>query len=116
MKLIVALIRPETLLAVQDALAEVSEQVPTRLASVAEVSDLRRPEANVYRGSQYRKTRTRLRLEIMVEVDSAVDRVIEAILRGSGAGLGRSGDDIFVMRVDDWRLAAVRTTAAAAQS
>jgi len=103
MKLIVAMIRPETLLAVQEALADTE----ARLMSAAEVSDLRRPQANVYRGSQYRISRVRLRLEIVVADQEAVDRVVEAIGRGAGSnGSGPwGGEDVFVMDLDAYHSA-----------
>lgn len=103
MKLIVAMIRPETLLAVQEALADTE----ARLMSAAEVSDLRRPQANVYRGSQYRISRVRLRLEIVVPDREAVDQALEAIGRaagGNGAGPW-GGEDVFVMDLDAYRSA-----------
>jgi nitrogen regulatory protein PII len=101
MKLIVAMIRPETLLAVQEALSDTEG----RLMSAGEVSDLRRPQANVYRGSQYRVSRVRLRLEIVVRNESLVDGVVEAIARGAG------GEDIFVMNLDDYRATPARAGA-----
>jgi len=110
MKLIVAMIRPEALPAVQEALVDTE----ARLASVGEVSDLRRPEPNVYRGSQYRTSRIRLRLEIMLENDAAVDEVVQTILRAAGAGGGRwSGEDLFVMNVDSYRPALAGSAAGA---
>jgi nitrogen regulatory protein PII len=101
MKLIVAMIRPETLSTVQEALSDTGG----RLMSVGEVSDLRRPQANVYRGSQYRISRVRLRLEIVVANETQVDEVVEAISRGAGtSGPGRwGGEDVFVMNLDDYR-------------
>lgn len=106
MKLIVAMIRPETLLAVQEALADTE----ARLMSVGEVSDLRRPQANVYRGAQYRTSRVRLRLEIVVTNEAQVDEVVDSIARGAGtSGVGRwGGEDIFVMNLDDHRPAPSR--------
>ena len=106
MKLIVAMIRPETLLAVQEALSDTE----ARLMSVGEVSDLRRPQANVYRGSQYRISRVRLRLEIVVATETMVGEVVEAIASGAGSsGAGRSGgEDVFVMNLDDYRSAPAR--------
>jgi nitrogen regulatory protein PII len=111
MKLIVAMIRPETLPAIQDALADAR----VRLSSVGEVSDLRRKEASVYRGSEYRTSRVRLRLEVAVDEDSAVDEVVEAILRGAGAIGGRGGEEIFVMNVDTYRATAPRSMAASSR-
>lgn len=108
MKLIVAMIRPETLLAVQEALAGTE----ARLMSAGEVSDLRRPQANVYRGSQYRISRVRLRLEIVVAGQAAVDEVMEAIGRGAGTnGSGRwSGEDVLVMDLDAYHSAPSRAS------
>jgi nitrogen regulatory protein PII len=113
MKLIVAMIRPETLSAVQEALSDTE----ARLMSVGEVSDLRRPQANVYRGAQYRISRMRLRLEIVVGNETAVDEVVEAITRGAGtSGLGRwGGEDVFVMNLDDYRSTPSRARECAAR-
>jgi nitrogen regulatory protein PII len=112
MKLIVAMIRPETLLAVQEALSDTD----AHLMSVGEVSDLRRPHANVYRGSQYRVSRVRLRLEIVVTAEEFVDEVVSAIARGAGTnGSGRwGGEDVFVMNLDDYRPTASRAGECAA--
>jgi nitrogen regulatory protein PII len=107
MKLIVAMIRPETLLAVQDALSGTE----ARLMSAGEVSDLRRPQANVYRGAQYRTSRVRLRLEIVVEDQTAADEAVQAIARGAGsAGLGPwAGEDVFIVNLDGYRSAPSKT-------
>jgi nitrogen regulatory protein PII len=105
MKLIVATIRPETLSGVQEALAAAAEEgAQSRITSACEVSDLRRPERNVYRGSQYGISRLRLRLEIVVENDGAVDRVVDAVVSVAGMNGGRwNGEDLFVMNVDSYR-------------
>jgi nitrogen regulatory protein PII len=105
MKLVVAMIRPETLPAVQEALADTQ----ARLMSVGEVSDLRRPQANVYRGAPYRVSRVRLRLEIVLGNETPVDEVVAAVSRGAG-GSGRwGGEDLFVLNLDDYRSAPPRT-------
>jgi len=110
MKLIVAMIRPETLLAVQEALAETE----ARLMSAAEVSDLRRPQAIVYRGTQYRVSRVRLRLEIVVANQEAVDEALEAIGRGAGANRAGpwGGEDVFVMDLDAYHSAPAKAAVA----
>jgi nitrogen regulatory protein PII len=106
------MIRPETLLAVQEALADTE----ARLMSAGEVSDLRRPQANVYRGSQYRVSRVRLRLEIVVADQAAVDETMEAISRGAGTnGTGRwGGEDVFVMDLDAYHSAPAKAACAMA--
>ena len=75
------------------------------------MTDLRRPEAIVYRGLQYRKSRVRLRLEVVLENDAAVDDAVEAVLRAAGIGEGRrGGEDVFLMNVEDVRSMPARTT------
>jgi nitrogen regulatory protein PII len=103
MKLVVAMIRPETLVAVQEALADTE----ARVMSASEVTDLRRPQANVYRGSQYRISRVRLRLEIVVADQQAADEAVEAIGRGAGANAAGpwGGEDVFVMDLDAYHAA-----------
>ena len=101
MKLIVAIIRPERLDAVQQALNERDVYLMT-------VSDVRgcgrqRGYTEMYRGAEY-KTRLlpKLKLEIAVN-DAFVDATMEAIVHAARAGTtGQIGDGkIFVLSLED---------------
>jgi nitrogen regulatory protein P-II 2 len=101
MKMIVAIIRPEKLEAVQRALNERDVYLMT-------VSDVRgcgrqRGLTEVYRGSEFQvRLLPKLKLEIAVN-DSFVEAAIEAIVHSSRSGeTGQIGDGkIFVMPMDD---------------
>jgi nitrogen regulatory protein P-II 2 len=101
MKLIVAVIRPEKLEAVQRALNEYAVYLMT-------VSDVRgcgrqRGFTEVYRGSEFQvRLLPKLKLEIAVN-DAFVDAAVEAIVHASRtAETGQIGDGkIFVMPLDD---------------
>ena len=91
MKLIVAMIRPEQLEAVQESLSETEACV----ISVNEVCDLRNQRSSVYRGAEYVSGRA-LRLEIVVVNEMLVREVVEAITRVGSAG------DVFVLNLEAW--------------
>jgi nitrogen regulatory protein P-II 1 len=101
MKLIVAIIRPEKLEAVQTALNERDIYLMT-------VSDVRgcgrqRGYTEVYRGSELQvRLLPKLKLEIGVN-DAFVDAAVEAILHASRTGdTGQIGDGkIFVLPLED---------------
>ena len=95
MKMIVAIIRPERLEAVQAALD--ARQV--YLASVSQVlGDRREPgHTEIYRGRQFRVPPAKLRLEIVAN-DGFVDPAVEAIVRAGTTG--RAGDgEVFVLQL-----------------
>jgi nitrogen regulatory protein P-II 1 len=101
MKLIIAIIRPEKLAAVQAALIEGE----ACLLSVSEVLS-GGPEpgrTGIYRGGEYRVRRPKLRLEIVVD-DWVVEGVVEAIIRaGSTGDSGQIGDcKVLVMQLDGY--------------
>jgi nitrogen regulatory protein P-II 1 len=101
MKLIVAIIRPEKLEAVQTALNERDIYLMT-------VSDVRgcgrqRGYTEVYRGSELQvRLLPKLKLEIGVN-DAFVDAAVEAILHASRTGdTGQIGDGkVFVLPLED---------------
>jgi nitrogen regulatory protein P-II 2 len=103
MKLIIAMIRPEKLAAVQAALTEQE----ACLMSVSEVlGDGREPGCTgMYRGVEFRVQRPKLRLEIAVD-DWVVEGAVETIMRaGSTSSSGQIGDcKVFVMQLD-WYVA-----------
>src|SRR3974390_2091461 len=101
MKMIVAIIRPEKLEAVQEALARRDVYLMT-------VSDVRgcgrqRGYTEVYRSSEYQvRLLPKLKLEIAVN-DAFVEAAIEAIVHAARMGeTGQIGDGkIFVLPLDD---------------
>jgi nitrogen regulatory protein P-II 1 len=101
MKMIVAIIRPEKLEAVQTALAERDVYLMT-------VTDVRgcgrqRGFTEVYRGTEIRiNLLPKLKLEIAVN-DAFVEAAIEAIVHSTRSGeTGKIGDGkIFVLPMDD---------------
>src|SRR5271168_5404730 len=100
MKLIVAIIRPEKLEAVQAALAERDVYLMT-------VSDVRgcgrqRGFTEVYRGTEFQvRLLPKLKLEIAVN-DAFVEAAIEAIVHAARSDTGQVGDGkIFVLPMDD---------------
>ena len=101
MKLIVAIIRPESLEAVQSALNERDVYLMT-------VSDVRgcgrqRGYTEVFRGAEYRvKLLPKVKLEIAVN-DAFVEATVEAIVHAARTpGTGQVGDGkIFVLPLED---------------
>ncbi len=101
MKMIVAIIRPEKLEAVQQALAECDVYLMT-------VSDVRgcgrqRGFTEVYRGAEFQvRLLPKLKLEIAIN-DAFVEVAIEAIVHAGRSGdTGQVGDGkIFVLNMED---------------
>jgi len=101
MKMVVAIIRPEKLEAVQRALNERDVYLMT-------VTDVRgcgrqRGFTEVYRGSEFQvRLLPKLKLEIAVN-DAFVEATVEAIVHAARAGdTGQIGDGkIFVLPIDD---------------
>lgn len=100
MKLIIAVIRPEKLTAVQQAI----DQESACLLSVSQVLGNARESGytEIYRGRQVQVQRPKLRVEIAVD-DVFVDSVVDAIVRAaSTAGPGQLGDGkVFVVQMDE---------------
>jgi nitrogen regulatory protein P-II 2 len=101
MKMIVAIIRPEKLEAVQNAL----NQSDVYLMTVTDVRGCGRQRGftEVYRGTEYQvRLLPKLKLEIAVN-DAFVDATVEAILHAARTGdTGQIGDGkIFVLALDD---------------
>lgn len=101
MKLIVAIIRPEKLEAVQKAMAERDVYLMT-------VTDVRgcgrqRGYTEVYRGTEYQvRLLPKIRLDIAVN-DAFVEAAVEALVHASRSGeTGQIGDGkIFVLPLED---------------
>src|SRR5262245_32762967 len=100
MKLIVLIIRPERLEAVQQAL----HAQTACLLSVSQVAGAGRDPGHteIYRGRQIQVRRPRLRLEIAAD-DGAVAATVEAVAAAAGMGeSGQGGDSrLFVMQLDE---------------
>jgi nitrogen regulatory protein PII len=100
MKLLVAMIRPEMLEAVQEALDEPG----VCLLAVSRAADPREPCARErYRGLEVRLPWPRLRIEVVVVNEALVDWAVNTIARAaSSPDAARQGNgDILVMPVDD---------------
>jgi nitrogen regulatory protein P-II 2 len=101
MKLIVAIIRPEKLAAVQAALTEHEAY----LMSFSEVlGDGREPSrTGIYRGVEFHVRWPKLRLEIVVE-DWLVEGAVENIIRAGSTGDSRRIGDckVLVMQLDEY--------------
>ena len=101
MKLIVAVIRPEKLEAVKDALAEV--QVFRLTVSDVQGFGRQKGQTEIYRGQEYTVSLVRkVRIEIAVNEDF-VEPTIGAIMRAARTGeAGKVGDGkIFVLPLQD---------------
>ena len=100
MKLIVALIRPERLEAVQQALDEPG----VGIVAVSQAVDAREPCAQAfYRGLPVRLPRPRLRLEVVVVNEALVEWAKAAIARAGAVAHPDRTDygDILVMPLDE---------------
>ena len=95
MKLITAVLRPDSLDAVHDAL----DQSEARVMSATLVVDDRYSKAT-YRGLELRQPRPRFRIEVVVLNDLAVPDTIEAISRAARE-FGEGDALIVVTPVDD---------------
>jgi nitrogen regulatory protein PII len=99
MKLVLAIIEPEDVENVQAAVEEAGGSA----MSISEIRYLQGQGTEYYRGAEYKTTRCRLKIEIVVINDSCVADVIEAISNAI-TGLDRSmskGSDILVLDVND---------------
>ncbi len=107
MKLIVAVVLPETLEAVQRALAPLGAHV----ISVSQVVGGGRDPGytEIYRGREVHVRRSQLRLEVAADEESA-ESVVQAILRAGATAEGSRLNDgeVFVMQLSG----SVRTRAA----
>ncbi len=81
--MLIAIIRPEKLDAIQGALDEPG----VRLMSVTKVADRQMPGlTGTYRGAEVRVPQPKLRLEVVVVNDALVQWAIEAIARAGSTG------------------------------
>jgi nitrogen regulatory protein PII len=100
MKLVIAVISPDKLDMVRNALPEPDAYI----FYVNLVGDVREPVHGSYRGSSYLEPRSRLRVEIIVVNEMLLDEVVHAVvLAASPESDDRSsGGNIFVMPLDNW--------------
>jgi len=100
MKLITAIIRPEKLEAVQQALNESDVYLMT--VTHVRGSGRQRGFTEVFRGQEYEvELRDKIKIEIAVN-DSFVEAAIEAIVHGARSEQGQIGDGkIFVSPMED---------------
>ena len=101
MKLIVAIIRPEKLEAVQEALNE--QQVFLMTVSDVRGCGRQRGYTEVYRGTEMQiRLLPKLKIEVAVN-DNFVDATVEAIVHASRSGnTGQIGDGkIFILSLED---------------
>lgn len=101
MKLITALIRPEKLEAIQQALDEPGIQ----LMAISRAVDPREPcPRERYRGLEIRIPRARLRIEVVVVNEALLDCAIRAIARSGSAGEPRplGEGDILVTTLEQY--------------
>jgi len=100
MKLVVAVIPPERLGAVQDPVDDPAASI----VAVSQVGDMRKPRLKAfYRGGEFEVPRPRLRLEIAVVNEALVASVVNAILLAgvtSESGCQSCGD-VLVMPLDE---------------
>lgn len=98
MKLILAIIRPEKLSAVQTAL----DRRDVFLVTAGEVVDCRRDQGSVeiYRGREVRRPPTRVRIEVAV-ADEFFEEAVATIRHAAGSGQVGDGK-VFVMGLDEY--------------
>jgi nitrogen regulatory protein P-II 2 len=95
MKLVIAVISPDKLEAVREALPEPDAYV----FYVNLVGDVRDPIHSSYRGGRYTEPRPRLRIEIVVVNEMLLDEVIHVV---TGAASSEKSGNIFVLPLEDW--------------
>ena len=105
MKLVIAVIRPERLEAVQDELRKVLDEQDNYRLTVDSVDGhgAQQGEVELFRGQRVRP-RLVQKTRVMIAVNDAyVDKAVDAIVRGARSdGAGAIGDGkIFVMPLDD---------------
>jgi len=100
MRVIVATIRAEKLMAVQRAL----DGQDVRLMYAAQVADVWHEQTCTYRGLKYQMPQPRLRLEILVVDEKTVSEILEAINAAAFASNSRlyGSGDLFTAQIDDW--------------
>ena len=100
MKLVIAVIAPDKLELVRNALPEPDAYI----FYVNLVGDVRYPVHGSYRGGSYQEPRSRLRVEIIVVNEMLLEEVVRAVmLAASSEDDDRgSGGNIFVTPLENW--------------
>jgi nitrogen regulatory protein P-II 2 len=100
MKLIIAVISPDRLDAVREALPEPDAYI----YYVNLVGDVREPIQTSYRGGSYSEPRPRLRVEVIVVNEMLLDEVVGAVIdAASPENEGHvSNGNIFVLPLEEW--------------
>lgn len=103
MKLIIAIVSPERVEAVQEALS--GFEICLMLAY--HVGDLRNPVVKSYRGAEYTEPLPRIRMDIALVNELLTNDAVEAIRHAAFTeGVGHFGDcNILIMPLDDARAA-----------
>jgi len=100
MKLVIAVISPEKLELVRDALPEPDAYI----FYVNLVGDVRNPVHGSYRGSSFVEPRSRMRVEIIVVNEMLLEEVVRAVGKAASSESDDqgSGGNIFVVPLEDW--------------
>jgi nitrogen regulatory protein PII len=100
MKLVIAVISPDKLDMVRNALPEPDAYI----FYVNLVGDVRDPVHGAYRGSSFKEPRSRLRVEIIVVNEILLDEVVHAVVLAASLESDDhgSGGNIFVMPLENW--------------
>jgi nitrogen regulatory protein PII len=100
MKLLIAMVQSDKVSAIQDALKGSDAYV----MYVSTAGDVHESILGTYRGADYREPRPRMRVEIVVMIDLAVQETLDLLI-GVGCAAGTnsgSNGSIFVVPLDDW--------------
>jgi nitrogen regulatory protein PII len=100
MKLVIAVISPDKLESVREALPEPDAYI----YYVNLVGDVHDPIRSSYRGGTFLEPRRRLRVEIIVVNEMLLDEVVRAVMlaASSEGGHGFRSGDIFVLPLENW--------------
>jgi nitrogen regulatory protein PII len=100
MKLVVAVIAPDKIDLVRQALPEPDAYI----YYVNQVGDIREPIQGHYRGQTYLEPRARLRVEIIVVNEMLLDEVVDTVIKAAATNMEGhvSSGNIFVLPLDAW--------------
>jgi nitrogen regulatory protein PII len=108
MKLVVAVISPDKIDLVRQALPEPDAYI----YYVNQVGDIHEPIQGHYRGQKYLEPRARLRVEIIVVNEMLLDEVVDTVMKAAAMNMEGhvSNGNIFVLPLDAWHRIPNRTT------
>jgi len=100
MKLVVAVISPDKIDLVRDALPEPDACI----YYINQVGDIREPVEGTYRCQKYLEPRVRLRVEIIVVNEMLLQEVVDTVMKAAATDSERhvSSGNIFVLPLDAW--------------